>query len=364
MSVAVRAPKTSGVLTIGGPAFYTDEARRERVILLSEPFPHLDDDGLTRSYRAVAFVDQNSERYDVQVQTLEPADDATWLIAGRKERHIMGAPPLAPFPMLKAAPVEEVRGDPLDGVEVRSLSEEQRAQLARVDALLSEADELAAIAKGVGARRGKVGDGQRLEARRILVALQGEIAAKAATDGTGRYLAELEVLEKGRGGRLDVANERGGGKRVRVRTRGGLQLAWERGDLDGGRVRGDLLYETGKAYRDAFERSDGLTTPSGGGRAKTTEGRQLGVAQAIEDLATMRGEVRLRVQKHGEEAPPPPKAPVGGKLGPKQRAVLDRVCGLDMTVRATATEIRAGVPAVRRALRGGLTLAATNMQRV
>jgi hypothetical protein len=41
--------------------------------------------------------------------------------------------------------------------------------------------------------------------------------------------------------------------RVRVVSRGGLQLAFERGDLDGGPLKAERLYETAKTYRWAYE---------------------------------------------------------------------------------------------------------------
>ncbi|MDP3869169.1 hypothetical protein [Phenylobacterium sp.] len=46
------------------------------------------------------------------------------------------------------------------------------------------------------------------------------------------------------------------------------------------------------------------------------------------------------------------------ELSPRQRAVLDKVCGEGFTVGAAAGEMRAGVPATARALRGGLAQAA------
>jgi hypothetical protein len=44
----------------------------------------------------------------------------------------------------------------------------------------------------------------------------------------------------------------------------------------------------------------------------------------------------------------------------RQREVLDRVCGLDLTVRATAEALKAGFPSTARALREGLILAGEN----
>ena len=50
--------------------------------------------------------------------------------------------------------------------------------------------------------------------------------------------------------------------RVRILSRGGLQLAFDRGDLDGGPLKAERLLDTGRAYGWAFEAASALTTPT------------------------------------------------------------------------------------------------------
>jgi hypothetical protein len=122
--------------------------------------------------------------------------------------------------------------------------------------------------------------------------------------------------------------------RVRVASRGGLQLAFERGDLDGGRVRADRLYETGKAYRWAFEVSAAMTTPAR--ELSPISGRSpLRASAGPQDAVFAAGE-RLRGFRLG--------------LTEAQRAVVDRVCGLDMSVRAAALSLKVDPRTLRRVL--------------
>ncbi|HXQ16839.1 MAG TPA: hypothetical protein VN814_19670 [Caulobacteraceae bacterium] len=129
--------------------------------------------------------------------------------------------------------------------------------------------------------------------------------------------------------------------RVRITSRGGLQLAFERGDLDGGRVKAERLHETGKAYRWAFETASALTTSPRnlaaiGGRSplRASAGPQDAVFAAGEILRIFRADLTAR-----------------------QVVVLDSVCGLDSTVRATALLLRADARTVRRLLVEALTVA-------
>jgi hypothetical protein len=129
--------------------------------------------------------------------------------------------------------------------------------------------------------------------------------------------------------------------RVRIASRGGLQLAFERGDLDGGRVKAERLHETGKAYRWAFEAASALTTPvrnlapiSGRSPLRASAGPQDAVFAAGEILRTFRVDLSVR-----------------------QAAVLDNVCGLDATVRATSLLLKADPRSVRRILMEALTVA-------
>jgi hypothetical protein len=129
--------------------------------------------------------------------------------------------------------------------------------------------------------------------------------------------------------------------RVRIASRGGLELAFERGDLDGGRIKAEHLHETAKAYRWAFETASALTTPARnlapiGGRSP------LRASAGPQDAVFAAGEI-LRIFRAG--------------LNVRQVVVLDNVCGRDDTVRATAQRLRADPRTVRRLLVEALALA-------
>jgi hypothetical protein len=132
--------------------------------------------------------------------------------------------------------------------------------------------------------------------------------------------------------------------RMRVVSRGGLQLAFERGDLDGGAVKAERLLETGKAYRWAYETASALTTPA---RNLATVGARvpLKAGAGPQDAVFAAGEL-LRVFRGG--------------LAARQVAVLDRVCGLDITVRAAALALKADHRTIRKALIEALAAAGAN----
>ena len=132
--------------------------------------------------------------------------------------------------------------------------------------------------------------------------------------------------------------------RVRIASRGGLQLAFERGDLDGGRIKAERLNETGKAYRWAFETASALTTPARdlapiGGRSA------LRASAGPQDAVFAAGEI-LRIFR--------------ANLTARQVAVLDSVCGCDATARATCLQLKADLRTVRRLLVEALTIATEN----
>lgn len=135
--------------------------------------------------------------------------------------------------------------------------------------------------------------------------------------------------------------------RLRIVSRGGLQLAFERGDLDGGRVRAERLYETGKAYRWAFEASTGLTTAERN-LAAVSAHAPLRASAGPQDAVFAAGEA-LRAYRRG--------------LADRPQAVLDRICGVDMTVRATAIALAADPRTIRRLLVEALTAASDNAPR-
>jgi hypothetical protein len=132
--------------------------------------------------------------------------------------------------------------------------------------------------------------------------------------------------------------------RVRIASRGGLQLAFERGDLDGGPIKAERLYETAKSYRWAFETASALTTPSR--NLAPISGRSpLRASAGPQDAIFAAGEI-LRIFRDG--------------LGARQIAVLDQVCGLDLTVRATGLALKADFRTIRRLLVESLSIATEN----
>jgi len=134
--------------------------------------------------------------------------------------------------------------------------------------------------------------------------------------------------------------------RLRIASRGGLQLAFERGDLDGGPIKADRLHETGKAYRWAFETNSALTTPER--NLAPISGRSpLRASLGPQDAVFAAGEI-LRVFRAG--------------LTARQIAILDDVCGLEMTIRATSLAFRADTRTIRRLLVEALTRATENQK--
>jgi hypothetical protein len=135
--------------------------------------------------------------------------------------------------------------------------------------------------------------------------------------------------------------------RVRIASRGGLQLAFERGDLDSAVISAERLYETGKLYRQAFETSSALTTPQRN-LAPITARSPLRASAGPQDAVFAAGEI-LRILR--------------ADLKSAQTAVLDRVCGLDMTVAATAAALKADARTIRKRMTEGLTLAVESRRR-
>ena len=134
--------------------------------------------------------------------------------------------------------------------------------------------------------------------------------------------------------------------RLRIASRGGLQLAFERGDLDGGPINADRLHETGKAYRWAFETNSALTTPERS-LAPISGRSPLRASLGPQDAVFAAGEI-LRVFRAG--------------LTERQIAVLDRVCGLEMSIRATSLVLKSDARTIRRHLVEALTLGAENQK--
>ncbi|HEY3797958.1 MAG TPA: hypothetical protein VGL58_06350 [Caulobacteraceae bacterium] len=167
------------------------------------------------------------------------------------------------------------------------------------------------------------GESVRAESVRIATPLMDEHGARIVRHGLPVYRQETV-------------------SRVRILSRGGLQLAFERGDLDGGPVKAERLYELGKRYRTAFETASALTTRqrnlapiSGCSPMRSSSGPQ--------DAVFAAGEA-LRRWREG--------------LSPRQLAALDAVCGLDLSLNAAAARLVANPRTVRRLLLEGLVLAA------
>ena len=113
--------------------------------------------------------------------------------------------------------------------------------------------------------------------------------------------------------------------RVRVVSRGGLQLAFERGDLDGGPMTAERLLETGKAYRWAYETSSALTTPARN-LAPISSRAPMRASAGTQDAVFAASEM-LRGFREG--------------LGERPCAILDRVCGwFSVSIKPLACSVR------------------------
>lgn len=202
----------------------------------------------------------------------------------------------------------------------REIQDIERRRAERIEgqslaARLAETSSLA-VARGEQVRR---------ETVRLAMPLLDEHGARVVRDGQPLYRHETHT-------------------RVRIASRGGLQLAFERGDLDGGPVTAELLHETAKGYRWAFEIASALTTPAR--NLAPISGRSpLRASAGPQDAVFAAGEI-LRVCRGGQ--------------GERHIAVLDQVCGLDLTVRATALALKADARTMRRLLVEALVAATEN----
>ena len=243
--------------------------------------------------------------------------------------------------------MESRRRQPIHAPDPEALTREELRRLAKAERKLASPDR-AQAASGVREiqdlerRHGERLEGQSLAARlaetsslalsrgeevrsetvRLAVAQFDEHGARIVRHGLPLYRQETHT-------------------RVRVSSRGGLQLAFERGDLDGGRLRAERLNETGKAYRWAFETASALTTPARnlapiGGRSP------LRASAGPQDAVFAAGEI-LRIFR--------------ANLTARQVAVLDTVCGLDATLRAAGLLLKADARTVRRILVEALAIA-------
>lgn len=131
---------------------------------------------------------------------------------------------------------------------------------------------------------------------------------------------------------------------LRAKKLTGIEHAIASGYLQGARGPGQVerLRATADQYGEAYEIDEGQRSGKagfgeGGGGGFGPKGVQLKAVEAGETLAIMRA-----------------------GMSPRERRVLDLVCGEQMRAREAATVMGAGFPATVRALRGGLKLAGEN----
>lgn len=198
---------------------------------------------------------------------------------------------------------------------------------------------------------------QREIRERRMAQLQAVDSSRAALEATvmasirGEPIEEVDTLivdwardENGARkivkGNAVLVEERG--RALRVANRTGLALAYVSGHLDGGAINADKLYDIGKRYREAFETIGRAGNPDADGRNSTPSGKpSLGPGDVLLIAAKTLGTLRRG-------------------LTARQRQVLDMVCGQDFAVKATAVRMRAGLPATKRALVAGLSMAWKN----
>ena len=236
------------------------------------------------------------------------------------------------------------------GVHPDGLSREELRRLAKAERRAASAD----VAQSSAGRR-EIGDLQRRHAERLegqsLAARLAETSSLALSRGEevrSEIVRIATPLIDEHGARIVDRGQplyrQETVTRLRIPTRGGLQLAFERGDLDAGPLKAERLLETGKAYRWAYETAAALTTPT---RNLAAVGARSPLKSSLgpQDAVFAAGEL-LRVFRYD--------------LTARRVAVLDRVCGLDMTLRATALALKADYRSIRAALVKALAAAAAN----
>ncbi|MFN3858131.1 MAG: hypothetical protein ACK4RV_10295 [Caulobacter sp.] len=254
-----------------------------------------------------------------------------------------------------------------------------------------EAEEQARRLKGAGfQRQADACLAQALSARKEAVRMEVEAADRIKAQTQARWsqsaLSEREALEVARGGEVVeiladvpswVRDERGAMVRGtdglpilghdkavtrRVESSRGLMMALEKGDLEGQKAPPEQLWHVGTQYRDAYEIAAALVSPSRDpGQPATIQGRRpMGlhdyVLDAFLSLRRMRGQP-VAYDLYGSPKSDRALTP----LTDLQREVLDRVCGQDMTIRATAKAIRRRHGTVKTALVTGLMTAKENL---
>jgi hypothetical protein len=233
------------------------------------------------------------------------------------------------------------------------LDRDELRRLAKAERKLASPDRSLAAAGQRDIREIERAHADRLAARRLAERLTetSDLAVARGEDVRTERVTVVQPMLDEHGGRAmrDGAPlyRRETVYRVRVVSRGGLQLAYERGDLDGGAIKAERLLATARAYRWAFETC----------AARTTVRRDLGAVSARSPLRASAGPQdsvfaageALRVFRAG--------------LTARGCAVLDQVCGLDATVRQAAITLSADPRTIRRTLVAALVAATESQQR-
>lgn len=203
-----------------------------------------------------------------------------------------------------------------DATKLEAQAEKLRRAELEQDRLYGEAKEPILMAKARGAE---------------IIAGDVEIA-EVARDEHGARIIQRRGPNKGMPALIYT-------RATRAKKLDGIEHAFYRGHLSThGQVAAERLLSVGLAYQGAVAAANPLKAvdPGATGGGGCEPGSPLVKAnEAAEWLRIARKE-----------------------LSPRQRAVLDKVCGEGFTVGAAAGEMRAGVPATARALRGGLAQAA------
>ena len=203
--------------------------------------------------------------------------------------------------------------------EIQDL-ERRHAERRESHSLAARLTETAALARGRGSEEVK---SRRIA--RLATPLVDEHGARVVQHGLPLYRQETVA-------------------RVRVVSRGGLQLAFDRGDLDGGPIKAERLLETGKAYRWAYETASALTTPAR--NLAPISGRSPLRSSAGPQDAVFAAGALLRVFRV--------------TLTARQIAALDHICGLDDTIRAAAGALKLDPRTLRKVLVETLSMASEN----
>jgi hypothetical protein len=138
-----------------------------------------------------------------------------------------------------------------------------------------------------------------------LAALEAELAERQAASAVEQGMADTLARERARGEVVDVAADGHGARRLRIRTRDGLETLAHTGAIDVTRHRAGLLYrnlyEAADPERDLKSQLAGLGRPDGSGappgRVEVWAERRARVAGALARL-----EAKVRVADRNDHA--------------------------------------------------------------